>query len=194
MPLPASRSKPYLELPPRDAAREDDCPRLEDVAAVEVHVPVRRVDPADRARDEDLGAEPQRLLERAGREVRTGHALREAEVVLDPGRGARLAAWRLALDHDGAQALGRAVHGCREPRGPGADDHRVVPRELRLEREPEQLRDPPELRPHDGLAANDADRGAILPGRQRPVPFRGGGGLLGPEPAERDLVALEKAS
>ena len=85
----------------------------------------------DRARDEDLGAEPARLLQRAARELVARHARREAEVVLDPRRRARLAAGRLALDDDRAQALRRAVDGRGEAGGPGADDHRVVLRGAR---------------------------------------------------------------
>ena len=133
MPLPASRSKPSIaQPPPRDAAGEDDRARAQDVAAVEVHVTRRGVDPRDRPRDEDLGAEPPRLLQRAARQLVAGHARREAEVVLDPRRRAGLAAGRLALDHDRPQPLRRAVHRRREPGRPGADDHRVVLRGRRL--------------------------------------------------------------
>ena len=78
------------------------------------------------ARDEDLGAEPPRLLQRAARELVAGDAGREAEVVLDPRRRAGLPARRLALDHDRAQTLRRAVHRRREPGGAAADDHGVV--------------------------------------------------------------------
>ena len=91
----------------------------------------RRVDARDRPRDEDLGAEPPRLLQRAARQLVARDARREAEVVLDPRRRAGLAAGRLALDHDRAQALRRAVHGRRQPGRPGADDHGVVLRRRR---------------------------------------------------------------
>ena len=48
--LPGEPVEPLdRELPPRDAAGEDDRPRAEDVAAVEVHLPRRGVDPLDRA-------------------------------------------------------------------------------------------------------------------------------------------------
>ena len=50
------------EPPPGDAAREDDRARAQDVAAVEMDVQRRRVDSRDRPRDENLGAEPTRLL------------------------------------------------------------------------------------------------------------------------------------
>ena len=72
-----------VEAPPRNACREDDRPGAQHVAAVEVHVPMRRVDAGDRSRDEDLGAQAARLLERAARELVAGHAGREPEVVLD---------------------------------------------------------------------------------------------------------------
>src|SRR5262249_27255605 len=85
------------QLPPRDSPRDDDRPGAEDVAAVEVHLAARRVDARDRARDEDLGAEPARLLQRAARELVAGDTRREAEVVLDPRGRARLTAGRLAL-------------------------------------------------------------------------------------------------
>jgi hypothetical protein len=70
--------------PPRDAAGQDDRPRPDDVAAVEVHLAGLGVDPRDRPRDEDLGAEPACLLQRAARELVAGDAGGEAEVVLDP--------------------------------------------------------------------------------------------------------------
>ena len=148
--------------PPRDAAGEDDRPRPQDVAAVEVHLARRRVDPRDRPRDEDLGAEPPRLLQRAARQLVARDARREAEVVLDPRRRAGLAAGRLALDHDRPQPLRGAVDGRGEPGRPGADDHRVVLRGGRLGGEAEQLGHPAELRPHDGLAVDDADRRAVV--------------------------------
>ena len=47
---------------------------LQDVAAVEVDLVRRRVDPRDRPRDEDLGAEPARLLERSARQLVARHA------------------------------------------------------------------------------------------------------------------------
>ena len=75
MPFPASRSNPSIDrLPPRDAAGEDDRPRPQDVAAVEVHLAGRGVDPRDRPGDEDLRAEPPRLLQRTARQLVAGHA------------------------------------------------------------------------------------------------------------------------
>ncbi len=103
-----------LELPPGDTAGEDDRPRLQDVAAVEVDLVRRGVDSRDRPCDDDLGAEPARLLERPARQLVARHARREAEVVLDPRRGARLASRRLALD-----ASVRAPRRRRTRRRPG---------------------------------------------------------------------------
>ncbi len=75
---------------------------------------VRR-DRLDAARHHDLGTEAQRLLARPRRQVVARDAARKPEVVLDPRRRAGLAARRLALDQQRAQALGRAVHA--RPRG-----------------------------------------------------------------------------
>ena len=151
------------EAPPGDAAREDDRPRAAGRRRRRggrgaSSASIRVID----ARDEDLGAEPARLLQRAARELVPGHAGREAEVVLDPRRRPGLPAGRLALDHDRPQALRRAVDGRGQPGRTGADDHGVVLGRLRLGGEPEQLRDPAQLRPHDGLAVDDADRRVVV--------------------------------
>ena len=117
------------------------------------------VDPRDRARDQDLGAEAARLPKRAGRQLFAGHARGEAEVVLDargrarPGRRARRAR------HDRAQALRRAVDGGGEAGGAGADDHRVVLGGRGLGGEVQHFGDAAQLRPHDRLAVDDADHG-----------------------------------
>ena len=58
------------QMAPRDAAGEDDRPGLQDVAAVEVHLARRSVDPRDRAGDENLRAEPPRLLQAHGSPAR----------------------------------------------------------------------------------------------------------------------------
>ena len=63
------------EVPPGDAAGEDDRPRPQDVAAVEVHLMGCGVDPRDLPGDEDLGAEPARLLQRAARQLVARDAL-----------------------------------------------------------------------------------------------------------------------
>src|SRR5262249_7927522 len=141
-----------LEPSPGDAAGEDDRPRAQHVAAVEVYLLPRRVDPRDRARDEDLRAQPVRLAQRAAREPGARDVGGEAEVVLDPRRGARLAARRLALDHDRPQPFRGAVDAGCEPAWPGADDHGVVLGGPRVRRQAEQLGHAPELRPDGSLA------------------------------------------
>ena len=180
------------QLPPRDAAREDDRLRLQDIAAVEEQLAGAGVDPLDRARHEDLCAEPPRLLERAARQLIARDAGREPEVVLDAGRRSGLTAGRLALDHDRAEALRRAVHRCRQAGGTGADDHRVVLGCGRLCVEAEQLRDPTQLRFHDRFPVDDADHGAVVLRRKAPAPLLDRLRLVGLKPGERDLVPVEE--
>ena len=172
------------EPPPADTARKDDRARREDVTRLEAHPTRSRVDLRDRLGHEDLCAEALRLLERAGRELVAGDAVREAEVVLDPGRRAGLATWRLALDHEHAQPFRGAVDGGCQPGGPAAHDDDVVLVGLRLRPEAEQLRHASELGPQDrlrlerqqvghlthmgpdhGIALEDADRREL---RRRP--------------------------
>ena len=87
----------------------------------------------------ELGAEAAGLVGRPLGEVGALEAAREAEVVLDPARLAGLAARGLALDHDGAQPLGRAVDGRGEPGRAAADDDEVVVVEARLVGDAEAL-------------------------------------------------------
>jgi hypothetical protein len=143
--------------------------------------------------DQDLRPEPPRLLERAARQLLSGDARWEAEVVLDPRRGAGLPAGRLALDHDRAQSLRGAVHRSRQSCRARADDHRVVLGRVRLGVEIEQLGDSPWLRAHDGLAVDDADHRAVGLGWQRAAPLLDRVVRVGLEPGERDLVAVEEA-
>ena len=154
----------------------------------------RGVDPRDRAGDEDLGAEPPRLLQRAARQLVARHARGEAEVVLDPRGRAGLAAGRLALDHDRAQALRRAVHGGGQARRAGADDHRVVLRRARARSRGRAARPPGaaaagprSCRRRPGSPAGPRRRAAGRPSRSA------ASGRLGREPLERDLVAVEEA-
>ena len=90
----------------------------------------------DVTRQHHLGAEAGHLRDRAMGEVRAGQSLREAEVVLDRRALPGLAAGRLALDDDRAQALRRRVHGGSQTRRAGADDADVVQRLLRPVRRP----------------------------------------------------------
>src|SRR6266568_3563095 len=75
---------------------------------------------------EYLGLELAGLPARPLGELRPGHAVGEAEVVLDPGALPGLAADRLALDQHRVQALGRAVDGRAQPGRSAADDDQVV--------------------------------------------------------------------
>ena len=195
MPLPASRSKPSI------ASCRQETPHARMIVRARRTSPpsrctwrVVRVDARDRARDEDLGAEPPRLLQRAARQLVARHARREAEVVLDPRRGAGLAAGRLALDDDRAQALRRAVHRrgearrgrrrrspCRTPRRSGS-----VPR------------------PSSSATRRSCGSTTVLPSTTRiagqsasagsgPPHCSAASGVVGREPLERDLVAVEEA-
>ena len=128
------------------------------------------------------------------RELVSGHARGEAEVVLDPGRRAGLAAGCLALDHDRLEALRGAVHGGGQPGGAAADDHGVVLRCLRLGLDLEQLGDAAQLRPHHGLAVDDPERGVVALGRQVAPPLLGVLRHVGLQPPEGDLVAVEEAA
>ena len=71
------------------------------------------------------GAELSRLGHRAAGQLGAADARREAEVVLDPPRRARLAAEGGALDDQRLEALGGAVDGGAEAGRPGADDEQV---------------------------------------------------------------------
>jgi hypothetical protein len=184
-----------VQLSPRDSAGEDDRRRAQDVAAVETHMVVDGVDVRDLPRDDDLGAEPPCLLQRPSGELVAGDAAREAEIVLDARRRARLPSRCLALDHDRPETLGGPVDGCRQARPAAAHDQDVVVRRPRLGVEAEQLGDAPELRPDDDLAAfDDPDRRAVLVRRERPAPERFRVGVIAEHPGVAHLVAIEKAA
>ena len=88
------------------------------------------------------GVELARLGDRAAGQLVAADPGREAEVVLDPPRGARLAAEPEALDHERLEALGGAVHGGPEPRRPAADDRQVDALAVaELEPDPERARE-----------------------------------------------------
>ena len=133
MPAPSS-SAPALDQwsPVLRAGRHDDRPGRHLAAVVQPdHVPARLGhEPGHAARIGDASAE---LLGLHGGEVRqllSGDAVGEAEVVLDPAGRARLATHRPALEHDGVEPLGRAVHGrgqARPARRPRPRGRRCVP-------------------------------------------------------------------
>ena len=150
--------------------------------------------PRDLPGDEDLGAEPARLLQRAARQLVARDARREAEVVLDPRRGAGLAARRLALDHDRAQPLRSAVHRGRQPG------------RARRRRSPCRTRRPPArcASPSSSATRRSCGRTTVLPpttriAGQSPSAGSGPPHCSASRPArragatERDLVAVEEA-
>ncbi len=187
-PLEAADAEPA----PRDTGCEDDRASVDDASAVEVNVAVRRVDPLDRPRYEDLSAEPPRLLESPARELVAGDTGREAEVVLDAGRRPGLAAGRLALDDERAEPLRGAVHGGSKPCRSRTDDHGVVFGLGRLGGEPEQVGDVPKLGPNYRRAGHALDRRPILLRGKWAVPVGHELGLVGRDPLERDLIAIEE--
>ena len=71
------------------------------------------------------GAELAGLRDGPGGELGAADAGREAEVVLDPARRARLAAEGAALDDERVEAFGRAVDGRAEPGRTAPDDNEV---------------------------------------------------------------------
>ncbi len=92
-----------------------------------------------------LGAEAGDLGDRPLRQIGAAQPLGEAEVVLDRRALAGLAAGRLALDHHGAQSLGRRVHRSGQSGRTAADDAHVVQRLLGAGVQPERaghLEDP----------------------------------------------------
>jgi hypothetical protein len=115
--LPISRSKPLDgDASPRDAGGEDQALRPHALVAVEKDHPALGSTPSDGARHQDLGAERRACCSARLASSSPETAVRKAEVVLDPRRRARLAARRLALDDERAQAFRRAVHRGGEAR------------------------------------------------------------------------------
>src|ERR1700679_2032777 len=92
---------------------------------------------ADRLTGHELGTHPLMqqkdfcskavgLITGTFREVRAADALRESQVILDPGTGPRLSAYGVALDQQGFKSLGCAVNCSTEPGGPTAQDGQIV--------------------------------------------------------------------
>src|SRR5207237_7993700 len=92
------------------AGRDHDGARADTLAVREPELEARPVGVAvaleahDLVRDRELGAELLRLVVGARRQREAGDAGREAEVVLDPRRRARLAAEGAAVEHDHGEA------------------------------------------------------------------------------------------
>ena len=122
--------------------------------------------------------EPQRLHQRPFGELLAADAHREAEVVLDPRRGADLAADPDAVEHGGGQTFRRAVHRGGQAGRAGADHRHIEgPPRHSTRAEPRgacQLRD--RRIAQDLTAAHQHDRGitraqSLL--REQPRPPRG---------------------
>ena len=71
------------QVPPGYAAGKDDRAAPYDVSSVEVHVTRCRIDTRHRPGHENFGAKPPPLLQRAPRQLISGDAGWETEVVLD---------------------------------------------------------------------------------------------------------------
>src|SRR5262249_17994097 len=80
----------------------------------------------DLARGQQFGAELSGLPACPVGQLGAGHAVGKAEVVLDPGALARLAAGRRPFDQDGSQALRCPVDRGPESGRAAADDDQVV--------------------------------------------------------------------
>ena len=117
-----------LQPPVGHAGGHDERPGLDLPRAVEEHRPHRPagLEADDVARQDHLGAEAGDLGDGALGEVGAAQALGEPQVVLDRRALSRLAAGGLALDDDGAQALGGRVHRGGQAGRPAADDAHVV--------------------------------------------------------------------
>ena len=97
-------------------------------------------------RREELRAQPLRLRQGAACQFAAADAGRKAEIVLDPGTGARLPARRVPVEQQRPQPFRCAVHRGREAGRSGADDHEVVDIEGGRERPAEPLGDLTRLR------------------------------------------------
>src|SRR5439155_3432220 len=112
------------------AAREHHRVSRDLLAVVETHdvaVPVAggRLERDGAVRRGQARPELARLRDGAAGELRAADAAREAEVVLDPPRRARLAAERRALQDQGVEPLRGAVDGRAQPAWARADNEQV---------------------------------------------------------------------
>ncbi len=116
------------QLPVRHAGRQDDRARTDLSAVGELH---RAAGASDLQRGgflggDELGVELDRLPSCSVGELCARKAIGEAEVVLDSRTLAGLAAGGGALDENGLESLGRAVHRGRQARRAAADHDEVV--------------------------------------------------------------------
>ena len=144
------------------------------------------------ARRQQLRAELDGLPPRPVGELTAGQAVREAEVVLDAARLARLAAGGVLLDEDRAQALGRAVDRRAEPARAAAHHDEVVEVVRRDGRQLDLRRYLGVRRCDERFAVGGDEHGklaAVRPGRgEQPLPLVAVRG----EPAVRHLVARQE--
>ncbi len=126
------------------------------------------------------GAELARLGDRAAGQLGAADAGREAEVVLDPPRGAGLAAEDGALDNQRVEALGGSVDRGAEARRTAADDQQVDLLALsQLQADPQRPRELPVARRSQLAAAGEPDERDLigvepLDQRRRLLAFPGG--------------------
>src|SRR5204863_5367353 len=78
------------------------------------------------AGDENLGAEPARLLAGPLGEVRAADAFGKTQIILDFRTAAGLSTDRIAFYYNGFQPLRSAIDSRAEPRRPGPIDRQVV--------------------------------------------------------------------
>jgi hypothetical protein len=103
-----------------DAARVDDGARADPFRVRKPKLEASRLagrtasQAHDLVRYRHLGPELLRLVERARHQRHAGDSRRKAHVVLDPRRGARLAAEGAAIEHDDGQPLRCRVDGRRQ--------------------------------------------------------------------------------
>ena len=133
-----------VEPAPARAGRDDDGARERVLAVVEVDAdqalgPARELDRAVEARQHRV--EAARLQRGLARQLGARDAGREADVVLDPGARAGLAAGRPGLGDERPQPLRAAVDGGREPGGPAAEHDEVEALAVDLGAQAEVARD-----------------------------------------------------
>ncbi len=119
-----------IEPPITRAAGYDDRARADSLAVIEVQSETAGVIGHAQLfhfiRDRHFGAEFLRLIVGPRHQGDAGDAGRKAEIVLDPGRRAGLAAERPAIEHKNGEPFRRGIDRGREPGRTGADDGHVV--------------------------------------------------------------------
>ncbi len=128
-PAPGQVVQPRRAQPPvGHPGSQDDGMRVDGGAVRERHPPRRAADlqAGHLPGGQHLGAELGGLPAGPVGQLRSGHPVREAQVVLDPRALPGLPAGRELLDQHGPQPLGRAVHRGAQPGRAAADHDQVV--------------------------------------------------------------------